>query len=267
MLLSRVVGALLIDLAAAQDVANEYSSQLALKYKKYSDEMSEVLSNFNVPNGALKEVELELRFAVSNVEARESRSNLVAAIEIFHRYAREATQKAVALLSRFIETTTMLINGEFRQEWDKIRENINSQRFMTYLTEQVTKKLLQQRDRLLNDDGSLKQAEIRGAIADVFEHQLQGHEDLKTRLGPESQAGQELRNQYRQMMDTLFEDFEDAAQLSRASSVIPSLDIIVSPERLQDLPCEIVSSLRIKAELANYQWTITETSASLNRIQ
>ena len=44
-------------------------------------------------------------------------------------------------------------------------------------------------------------------------------------------------------------------------------DIIVNPTELKELPQEMISSLRIKAQLDNYRWMISETSQSLQKVQ
>jgi len=67
MLLSQLVAAILNDLTTAQDLANEYSSQLSRKYNKYESEKDNILGNFQVPSGILQEIELDLRFAVEKL--------------------------------------------------------------------------------------------------------------------------------------------------------------------------------------------------------
>ena len=52
-----VVAAILTDLAAAQNLANEFSQQLSQKHK----------GNFKVPNVVLKEIELDLRFVLEKI--------------------------------------------------------------------------------------------------------------------------------------------------------------------------------------------------------
>ena len=64
MLLSKVVAAILIDFVIAQDLSNEYASQISRKYKQYRDSKDNILNNFDAPASVLREIELELKFAI-----------------------------------------------------------------------------------------------------------------------------------------------------------------------------------------------------------
>ncbi|MDZ8188023.1 MAG: hypothetical protein RMX96_24620 [Nostoc sp. ChiSLP02] len=67
MLLNQLVSAILNDLTRAQDLANEYSSQLSRKYNKYQSEKDNLLDNYQVPSGILHEIELDLKFAIETL--------------------------------------------------------------------------------------------------------------------------------------------------------------------------------------------------------
>ncbi len=76
MLLSQLVSAILNDLARAQDLANEYSSQLSRKYNKYESEKDNLLDNYQVPSGILHEIEFDLKFAIEKLSQNKSSSDL-----------------------------------------------------------------------------------------------------------------------------------------------------------------------------------------------
>lgn len=44
-------------------------------------------------------------------------------------------------------------------------------------------------------------------------------------------------------------------------------NIIVNPDELKEIPQEMISSLKISAQLDNYRWMIAETSQSLQKVQ
>lgn len=67
MLLSKVVAAILIDFVIAQDLSNEYASQISRKYKQYRDSKDNILNNFDAPASVLREIELELKFAIMDL--------------------------------------------------------------------------------------------------------------------------------------------------------------------------------------------------------
>lgn len=69
MQLSKVVGAILNDLSKAQDLANDYSSQLSHKYKKKQVENKDdnILSNFQVPAVVLREISFDLKFVIKEI--------------------------------------------------------------------------------------------------------------------------------------------------------------------------------------------------------
>jgi hypothetical protein len=67
MLLSKVVAAILMDFVTAQDLSNEYASQISRKYKQYRDSKDNILNNFDAPASVLREIELELKFAIMDL--------------------------------------------------------------------------------------------------------------------------------------------------------------------------------------------------------
>lgn len=262
MLLSKVVGAILIDIAAAQDAANEYSSRLGSKYKKYVGE-SNPLSDFQVPNGVLKDVELELKFLIEDLKPDADSHNLIAKTEIFPLFSQEAVKRAIDLLVDFIDRSKGF--SEEASKWDKISENVRRQEFSDYLTDKITNSLLQSRTRLIGADRTLNVAEIKRIILEALERYLLAHYDLKEILGANTSAGNVLRDNYQQMLESISKELPDITDISSAN-LFPGIDIIVGSNRLKEVPSELISSIKLKAEMTNYRWTITQTSATLNQV-
>ncbi|NES90643.1 hypothetical protein, partial [Okeania sp. SIO2B9] len=68
MLLRKVVSAILTDFVGAQDLSNEYASQISRKYKQYRNGKENILNNFESPVSLLKEIDLELKFTIIDID-------------------------------------------------------------------------------------------------------------------------------------------------------------------------------------------------------
>lgn len=263
MLLNRLVTAILTDIAAAQDAANVYSSQLSFKYKQYADDENNPLSSFSVPNGLLKEIELDLKFIINNLETPLDNLDMESINEICHVVADRSVKKAVAQLTAYVKDNTKLAGQDIKNNWNKVIENVNKKRFINFLKSRVTRVLVQQSNRLFRENINPK--DINKLVNDTLDNTLLEHPDIKELLSKE--ADQELRKKFDEITNQLFTDEELETLVKEVKSdVCSSVDVIVAQNILRDLPKDAISSIRIKAELSNYQWTISEASESLQQV-
>ncbi|MGK7945378.1 MAG: hypothetical protein AB4058_12995 [Microcystaceae cyanobacterium] len=262
MLLSQIVGTILTDLTAAQDAANEYSSKLGLKYKAYANHPN-AISDFYVPNGVLKEIELNLNFVINDVTSEKGEIDLNNVTEFFKPFAHEAVQKSISKLTEFIDRTKTL--AENPATWDTIMANLKSKDFIHYLTAQVTGSLLENRMRLISSEGTLKRDEFITVVSHLLDQFLLNNDDIKFALGTGTRANTLINNDFKQMVSTLHDEITTDSDTLQAATY-SRLDILVSPEQLKDVPTDLISSIKIKAELTNYQWSISDISEYLHKV-
>lgn len=261
MLLSQIVGTILTDLTAAQDAANEYSSKLGLKYKTYADHPN-AISDFDVPNAVLKEIELNLSFVVNDIKSEKGSVDLENVTEFFNTFAHEAVQKAINKLTEFIDRSKTL--AENPTTWDTITANLKSQDFIHYLIDQVMGSLLENKTQLISSEGILNRDEFVKLVSNLLNQFLLNNDDIKSALGTGTRANSLINNNFQQMVSTLHDEIMSDSSTLQATNY-SRLDVLVSPEQLQSVSPNLISSIKIKAELTNYQWAISNISEHLHK--
>ncbi|MCT7979825.1 hypothetical protein [Laspinema olomoucense] len=267
MLLSRVVGAILIDLAAAQDAANEYSSQLSRKYKKYSRESNadehNILSDFPVPNGLLKGIKLDLKFVINDLDTQAGSEDLFTTA-IFTEYARGVAEKAVKLLNDFIDSKKTLLDDQAKKQWGNVQKNAQSSTFLNYLAGKIYSELFQERHILMEPERTLNKEKTKSVIIEALKKYLLEHPDLKP-IVTEAKSNEQINESYQREVDRFVNDLDSTFE--DLPNRFHNLDVIVTGDRLKDFPADIVSSISINADLTNYQWLFKESSAKLEALK
>ena len=305
MLLSKLVSSILNDLTTAQDLANEYSSQLSHKYKKFEDGKENTLSNFQVQVGMLQAIELDLKFAVQTLEdsntldIEETRQNcdeiarkaVKLAIEAIIKFMGELgipnrtseTETgqigAVAPLIRQQESESSISNQEKRRLdvlnfWQSVKENMRDRKFAKFLQKIIAQDLFERGKNLYLRSSRVTEADVKEIIADKLEYGVIGHEDIQDLLEQTQEIfnrdPEEIRSRLRQLFNEVANTVVSRRETKELITLMPggsNADIIVNPTELKELPQEMISSLRIKAQLDNYRWMISETSQSLQKVQ
>lgn len=305
MLLSKLVGAILNDLTTAQDFANEYSSQLSRKYKKFEDEKENILSNFQVPAGILQEIELDLKFAVESLEdcsaldIEETRENC-------EEIARKAAKSAVQKLTKFIddlgiparrtetattqageipplisqqqpETSTSSVENqqaEVIKFWQSTKKNLSDPKFAKFLQTIISQELFDRGKGLYLRAARVTEADVKTIIEDKLEDGIIGHHDIQELLNQTQEIfdrdPEEIRDHLRSLFTQVADDVVNRKDIRELITLMPGVcntNIVVNSSALKEIPIDMVSSLKIKAHLDNYRWMITETSQSLQKVK
>lgn len=275
MQLSKVVGAILKDLSAAQDLANEYSSQLSYKYKKKQVvcEDDNVLSNFQVPSAVLGQVSLDLKFVIKEIDpdgcALDVDNTQGKCYEIGRRAAMCLLLScgdgdlAVPIDSSNLEEE---IEEERNSQSNKVAKIVLTPEFKKKLEIRVCQGLFRLCQRVFMFGNDLTESEIKDTIADQIEDELLKLEEIQDLLKisncdnlEEVESVEETRKQLKEICrscaDSATEeiDLETLIQKVRGS---PNTDVIVDLETLKEMPIEAIQSLRISAKYDNCRWTI-----------
>lgn len=304
MLLSQLVSSILNDLTRAQDLANEYSSQLSHKYKKFEDGKDNTLSNFQIPVGTLQKIELDLKFAVQSLEdsstldVEETRENC-------DEIARKAVKLVIEGITKFMdelgitnrrpETATGLSEvvplvpppqvessmsslEKRRQDlldfWQSVKTNIRDQKFAKFLQRNISQSLFERAKNIYLRSSRVTEADIKEIIADKLEDGVIGHEDIQDLLEETQEVfnrdPEEIRDRLRRLFNEVANTVVSRRDTKELITLMPggsNANIIVNPDELKEIPQEMISSVRISAQLDNYRWMIAETSQSLQKVQ
>ena len=302
MLLSQLVSAILHDLTTAQDYANEYSSELSKKYKKYEDKDENDLSNYPVPVGRVQEIDFDLKFAIENLETtkkididkthrncdRIARTSVNSAIKEFKKVITEelkvtavSTETAAPESNRLpaldqsqqSEKNTQDSKEKIREWWVSTVQKVNGTKFARYLETKVSQGLYDYvNDQYHESDGS-DIDEVKEIIAEELLDGLMEHEDIEILIEQTEKennwAEGTIRTRLKQMSESVaknhvkYKELKDLFVMNDENHT----KVIVNPSTLKDLQLGMVSSMKIKAELDNYRWMITKTSQSLEKVQ
>ncbi|MBD2569838.1 hypothetical protein [Anabaena lutea] len=305
MLLSKLVSSILNDLTTAQDLANEYSSQLSHKYKKFEDGKENTLSNFQVPVGMLQAIEFDLKFAIQTLEDS-STLDIEQTRQNCDEIARKAVKQAIEAVIKFMgelgitnripetetgqittvaplvsrtESESSISNEEKKRRdvinfWQSVKENMRDRKFAKFLQKIIAQELFERGKNLYLRNSRVTEANVKEIIADKLEDGVIGHEDIQELLEQTQEIfnrdTEDIRNRLRQLFNEVANSVVSRRDTKELITLMPggsNANIIVNPTELKELPPEMISSLRIKAQLDNYRWMISESSQSLQKVQ
>jgi hypothetical protein len=294
------VSAIVHDLTTAQDLANEYSSQLSQKYKKLENEKDNILSNFKVPSGKLHAIEIDLKFAVQTLETNSSRLDIEKSQENCSKVADEVAKLTIESLESF--TSDILINSptllatvqastisplvspptsnqeqekkKILDNWQSIKNNILDPQYAEFIQTTIFEALFEQVKRFHLRGTSPNEADVRENIVQQLEYCTIEHEDIQEILENTQKAfnrnKEEIRSHLRGLFDNIVQTVVTSKTTQELIAFMPGVydaNIVVNPTELKELPIEMVSSIKISAALDNYRWIIDEKSQSLQKVE
>jgi|YNPMSStandDraft_1061717.scaffolds.fasta_scaffold03306_3 hypothetical protein len=236
--LKDVVGALLKELAQARVLADLFSRDVSREYAK-----DPLLGAFPVPRAEIREVSMQLKFAVNAVEPGKVDPHAVAR-ERVPEHARELAQE---VFHEFIEkhpqaTNLLKLLGEKELDLAAAMESA------------VANALLA--------DPALTEAALRGraeavarAAGSELERVLFAEPELK-RLVTRAQRPPALRAALREkaaaMAVRLVANLRDA--VAAAEKLALRIDVSVTRKELAEAPEFVLSQISLTADIRNYQW-------------
>ncbi|MDJ0679893.1 MAG: hypothetical protein QNJ18_08535 [Xenococcaceae cyanobacterium MO_167.B52] len=209
MLLNKVVGAILTDFVAAQDLSNEYASQISRKYKQYRDSKENILNNFDAPASLLKEIDLELKFAVTDLNYETYGLDIEETWDNCQKIAEKAVEyvigpmqgqirRVISELEQYLpsqpQTTGItrpqeLTRGQQSQReeiaeiqdiWRKVSENLNNDQFKESVNKKITQKLFKTcKGLFLRGRESIDIKNVRDIVEEKLKEGILEHPDIK----------------------------------------------------------------------------------------
>lgn len=261
MLLSKVVSAILIDFVTAQDLSNEYASQISRKYKQYRDGKENILNNFDAPASILKEIDLELKFAVTDLTNISYGLDVEKTWEQCRNLTKEAVDSAIkeikSLLTTIISEISDLQGSEqtsgailteseppksqqsnnqeiLRDTWIEVRQNLNDPDFIDSVNKRIYQKLFKTiKSLFLRGHENIKINTVKSIIEEKLLEGICEHPDFQEAIkstqeivmGSNSESSErittEIRNRSRQMFNQIVNNTVDERDVRTLIQKLP----------------------------------------------
>lgn len=247
--LQQIVGAILRDIAQARFSSDVYSRELSRYY-----EQDPLLRRFPVPRTEISEVDLDLKFTVTGMERSEDggAGDESSTATAFTRAAYRITQRFFDALARTL------------READDVRLEDDPWRGLLELVERTSPRIDCQQDVLehlernqghLISDGQLDRAALgrglRALLTEFIDRVLLPRAGMQAGEAPVLRAAVEGGDALTDELDELAAAVERALLRSGGRQV----EVEVTAAYLREVPAEVISSLRIKADVQNYMWS------------
>ena len=246
MLLSEVVGAVLADLVAAQDTANEFASQMRFCHTLNPESGNKTLGDGQVAVGQLKTLELDLKFAFDAGEDCNDSPTFGAAIAAVQEYIRKAASCAIARLKEFMHRHQHF--AEDPAQWHQIIQTLGSQRFLNALTQETTECVFHQCGDSVGNNWVWNADVVPGAVLTVLEQQLLNPGNFRATKDLETPASRAFRANYQQILRQIAPELGTMAS-TLGEGGFPTAGIAISAERLKQLQPGKIAAVKIKAVL------------------
>ena len=267
--LGEVLGAILCDIAEAQNISNHYSAEISEEYKA-----ARPLGDFPVPNAYLPEFNLKLKFGIENIVETPLtlQQSYVVAQETFRTYSKDIASKAVELVSNILSSKNETLWGSGDYEADEniseeklgtIKKNLTSPKFIGFLAERLSKALYEKRAFLLDTKNNLNSDKALKIVLEVLEDILFNHEDLQfvfTQGTKErSRIQKACENEIPRILERMKPSLIEYVPLRKNHDI----EVVVNKENLEMLSERSINVIEIKVEMRNFQWVVTEKNGEV----
>ncbi len=266
--LNAIIGTILRELAQARYMSDTYSRNLSRIYERDA-----LLRLFPVPRAEVQDVELCLKFAISNIKkiAHDHESTVS---KIFASHVENITKDLLDGLGGSADFQEMY------PEWQTVVSNLLSQNISIDLQSAILTALEENSSSLINiseeggkdDEGTgpetitAHRSKISAIISETIERVIFGRKDVSeavkkldlqqypdgnvpSRRSVESKVKSSMTGSIRDRIDVLMSALE---KLELEDLFI--LDVDVTKDTLQELPESALTELTIKAQVRNYNW-------------
>ncbi|NES92028.1 MULTISPECIES: hypothetical protein [Okeania] len=273
MQLSKVVGAILNDLSEAQDLANEYSSQLSRKYQKNrdtdTDDNDNVLTNSEVPSALIKEISLDLKFIINDIKSDGFTIDVDKTQENCRKIAETIVKELIPKINKTIKTLINKANKFSTDNLDpaRVTKNIVTPEFRNRLESISYLDLFRLCHRTFMSENDLSESEIKNSITKKLEDELFKQENIKILLEVEEPDNpqevklvKDTKEQFQEdclsSVDAALQEINDIQTVIQKIKGTPKTEVIINPRVLMKVPKEVIQSLQITAKYDDYKWTI-----------
>lgn len=244
-LLSDLIGALLIDLARAQHMSNEYSKKLADTY--YTKDP--LLRPFPVPNGHIAGCEVELHLGVEGVCLLDSTP-----VSLRERASRSVSAMIGRLAPRIGASVASALRSCAPSAADpdrvaRMADALGQGGLLASLGQNVDSMVQPELDQWIDRSGHLLDSPASTALESAFFDVFVGHEDYGVLS---QQARQELRAEIQKAVSDELGTFSKRLE-ERPLHAEPAVTVTTSGERLSSLDPRATSQIRLTANVRDFE--------------
>lgn len=264
-----VLGSILRDIGEARVSSDIYARDASFAYQK-----DPVLRRFPVPRVDISELEVDLKFSISDIKKSneiENEDPEINSIKInqivnrnFERFGEELAEKNIDIFYRLVnssvESNTQSNDNpnvdRIKELWHALDTKLNNKNFRERIRMNILDYFTENRETLITDGFIFNYKDAQEPIENIFKVQIYEDEhfgELKNYLSNLSYADRirfNTDNQLKEMRNTIL-------WIGKAGA---NYELIVetSAERLQNKDKDTVSSLKFSASIKNYVWTQIE---------
>lgn len=241
-----IMGAILRDLAQARVTSDLYSREISKHYEKDS-----LLRLFPIPRTEINDVEIELKFAINEIELDESRNdNRNAQIDsTVEKFSEKLTE---TIFNDLIDSKVILDKQEWQDEIARLKTEKYSglkQLVLTHL-----EKLIETQE--FKDSLSVDVNKSRDQINTIVNNQIYSLESI-IQLDEEFECLVQVKSSVSRGLKSTLEDLnEDLSFITESEEY--KIEVDVTKEKLDSLPPEAISSIKIRTSIRNYTWSQVE---------
>lgn len=244
--LSSVIGSILRDIISAQHEANLYSLTLSESYGKDGK-----TKDFQLPNVAISDMELELKYAVTDTSENQEQFNI--RYSKFRRFIGEVCQEAARTAITTV-VSVVLSSSIRREESDKQffyrlkQETALNRSFFAFLSRCMRHAFVNNLYESVNrTTGDVQTDVLCNKLVSVVDSKFLGDQDLDAlfRDADGEALRAEAHEQVRTALDGLVRKMSEGENFKRRKS-FPKLEVAVTASELERLPEESVHTFRLK---------------------
>lgn len=256
--LSEVIGAILCDVARAQNQSNQYTKKIAEKYVE-----DEVLRSFPVPNGLFDELEMNFKMALSQVfpypaKDKDRKDAIIQSIrQVAPHMASEILEAAAKWMKGSVDTTN-------KAEKD-FHASLTGPGWQSYLAREIMKEVVKvlrgvSLDEVVEEAArkGLDDSILLGPLEEVVKRNIPKHPDLGNiiRRARKSKTSRgDLKDMLGDALDEIMNVLWGAVNAGLEATEPPALFGNIDSVRLEDT--DALANIRLKVAMRGYRWLIT----------
>lgn len=262
--LSSVIGSILRDIISAQHEANLYSISLSESYGKDGK-----TKDFQLPNVAVSDMELELKYAV--VSASENQEQYSISYSKFRKFLNELCIEAAKTVITSI-VTTILTSDIRREEEDKRffyhlkQQEALNRKFHSFLSRNMRNAFANNLYESIDaKTGKVQAAIVCAKLMEVVRTKFLNDTDLDNLFSDaDGKALKRAADENAQAaLDGLVQQLSENANFKR-SKTFPRLEVAVTASELEKLPEESIHTFKLKFSPISCSVTEPETEDDLD---
>ncbi|KIH76031.1 hypothetical protein SAMN05660860_02650 [Geoalkalibacter ferrihydriticus] len=240
--LHQILGALLRDIAQARFSSDIYSRNISRYYEQNS-----LLRRFPVPRAEIEEVEIELKFSLSGVDfsggSGEGRE-----VQLASFFERQSN----ALASRFVETAAAAARSLGK---DDLASELGREAFRIDLRQDMLRYLMNNYPHLIDAGGRFDADAAQEGLKPVVARALAYRMERVESVDPDLARGILGKTEIKSVLALMQKEIREFWGRGGDCRVLAE----IGGAALAELPPEVISSIKIKAGLRNYNWTQIES--------